>query len=201
MKFTAKIKDIGRTLSGSLTITLESRGIDTTAVMELFGIDQLDVEIKKQRRKRSLDANAYYWVLVTKLAGVLRISNEELHNILLSKYGFLEVAEGNNYWAEIPDTEEAHRKVMDSPFYHLKPTSNVKMGEDGVMYRTYLMIRGSSTYNTVEMSRLIDGLVSECKNLGIETLPPEELKRMMAAYGKRHGKGNTCRGQTTEERR
>lgn len=201
MKFTAKIKDIGRTLSDSLTITLESRGIDTTAVMELFGIDQLDVEIKKQRRKRSLDANAYYWVLASKLAGVLHISNEELHNILLSKYGVFEVAEGKTYKVVIPDTEEAYRKVMDSPFYHLKPTSDVRMGTDGVMYRTYLMLRGSSTYNTAEMSRLIDGLVSDCKELGIETLPPEELERMLAAYGKRHGKENTCQRQITEEKR
>ena len=44
------------------------------------------------------------------------------------------------------------------------------------------MLRGSSTYNTEEMSKLIDGLVSECKEQGIETLPPEELERMMQAY-------------------
>ena len=44
------------------------------------------------------------------------------------------------------------------------------------------MLRGSSTYDTKEMSELIDGLVSECREQGIETLPSEEFDRMMAAY-------------------
>ena len=52
------------------------------------------------------------------------------------------------------------------------------------MYRTYIMLRGSSSYDTKEMARLIDGLVSECKEVGIETLPPDEVERMMAAYKK-----------------
>ena len=64
----------------------------------------------------------------------------------------------------------------------MKPTSEVKQGRDGEMYRTYIMLRGSSAYNTKEMSRLINGIVSECKEMGIETLPPNELKRMMELY-------------------
>lgn len=60
MKFTAKIKDIGRTLAGSLTITLESQQMDVAAATELYQADGLDVEIRKKRKKRSLDANAYY---------------------------------------------------------------------------------------------------------------------------------------------
>lgn len=46
------------------------------------------------------------------------------------------------------------------------------------------MLRGSSTYDTAEMSALIDGLVSECKEQGIETIPPQELERMMEMYEK-----------------
>lgn len=60
MKLTGRIKNIGRTLSGALTITLESQGGDSTAVMDLAQADRLDVEIKKHRERRSLDANAYY---------------------------------------------------------------------------------------------------------------------------------------------
>ena len=44
------------------------------------------------------------------------------------------------------------------------------------------MLRGSSTYDTSEMSKLIDGLVSECQELGIETIPPKEIERMMQLY-------------------
>ena len=75
MKFTAKIKDIGRTLTGSLTITLEGRRIDTAEAVELSGLDSLDVEIRKQRKKRSLDANAYYWKLASEAAEALHVSN------------------------------------------------------------------------------------------------------------------------------
>ena len=54
------------------------------------------------------------------------------------------------------------------------------------------MLAGSSTYDKKEMSELINGLVTECKELGIETLPPEELARMMAEYEENHRKKETA---------
>lgn len=185
MKLLAKIKDIGRTLSGSITITLESAHMDTAEALELSKLDMLDVEMKKHRGKRSRDANAYYWKLVSKIADMLHVSNPYIHNYLLRKYGQIEVIDGQAVYMDIPDTESAQNSVDEEQSYHLKPTSQVREGEDGIMYRTYMMLRGSSKYDTKEMSRLIDGLVSECKEMGIETLPPEELERMMAAYGKK----------------
>lgn len=50
------------------------------------------------------------------------------------------------------------------------------------MYRTYALLRGSHTFNREEMSRLIDTAVEGAKALGIETMTPDELKRMMEAY-------------------
>ena len=52
----------------------------------------------------------------------------------------------------VPDTDAAHRRVMESQEYHLKPTSDVRMGNDGMMYRTHIMLRGSSTYDTAEIA-------------------------------------------------
>ena len=94
MKFTGRIKDIGRTLSGALTITLESQGGDSGAVVELAQLDRLDVEIKKHRERRSLDANAYYWKLVSELAEALQVSKPFLHNDLLRKYGQIAIVGG-----------------------------------------------------------------------------------------------------------
>ena len=88
----------------------------------------------------------------------------------------------------LPDTESAQKAIDEAQSYHLKPTSQVKEGKGGVMYRTYMMLKGSSEYDTKEMSRLIDGLASECKEMGIETMPPEELERMMAAYDRKYKK-------------
>lgn len=188
MKFTAKIKDIGRTLAGSLTITLESQQMDAAAATELSQADGLDVEIKKRRKKRSLDANAYYWKLASEIADALHVSKPYIHNYLLRKYGQIEIIDGQGVYIVLPDTESAQKSVDEAQTYHLKPTSQVNPGKGGVMYRTYMMLKGSSEYDTKEMSNLIDGLVSECKEIGIETLPPEELERMMKDFEKYHAR-------------
>lgn len=185
MKFTGTINAIGRTLNGTLTVTLESRQIETADVMKLSQADKLDVEIKKHREKRSLDANAYYWLLCSRLAESLNVSKPYIHNHLLRRYGQIEMIGGQAVYIVIPDKDEAQREVDEAQLYHLRPTSQVKKGKDGEMYRTYMMLKGSSAYDTREMSMLIDGLVSECREEGIETLPPEELERMMLEYGKK----------------
>ncbi len=185
MKFSAKIRDIGRTLAGTVTITLESPRMDTAEAMGLSQAGGLDVEIRKQRKKRSRDANAYYWELASRAAEALHVSKPYIHNYLLRKYGQIEVIDGQGVYIVLPDTESAQKSVDEAQSYHLKPTSQVKEGKGGTMYRTYMMLKGSSRYDTKEMSMLIDGLVSECKEMEIETIPPEELERMMAAYEKK----------------
>lgn len=146
----------------------------------------LSVELKQYRRKRSLDANAYYWKLITELSEKLGQSKDYMHNYMLRRYGQIEIIDGQAVYTVIPDTDEAQKKVDEAQTYHLKPTTQVKAGREGLMYRTYMMLRGSSDYDTKEMSCLIDGLVSECKDIGIETLSPNELERMMQAYERKH---------------
>lgn len=187
MKIMAKIKDIGRTLSGSATITLESARMDTAEALELSKLDMLDVDIRKHREKRSLDANAYYWKLASEAAEALHVSKPFMHNQLLRRYGQIAIIDSQAVYAVLPDTDEAQKAVDEAQTYHLMPTAQLKEGKGGIMYRTYMMLKGSSEYDTREMSRLIEWLVSECKEMGIETLPPGELKRMMEAYGKKPG--------------
>lgn len=145
----------------------------------------LSVELKQYREKRSLDANAYYWKLVSELADKIGQSNAWVHNNMLRKYGQVETIDGKMVYIVIPDTDAAYNKTYEAQEYHIKPTSQVKEGMDGVMYRTYITLKGSSNYNTKEMSQLIDGLVRECKDVGIETMAPEELERIMELYGKK----------------
>lgn len=90
----------------------------------------------------------------------------------------------------IPDTEEAEKKVNNATDYHLAPTSQVRMGNDDVMYRTYRLLRGSRTYDTKEMSRLIDGLITCCKEAGIpetEIASPNEKEILKERYGVNFG--------------
>lgn len=177
---------------GGLRIDVDSRRMEMTVQCDRDDIggewddlrknERLVFSVKEYKRKRSLDANAYYWVLVTKLAKVLNLSKPHLHNLLLRRYGQPEIVDGQMVFLVLPDSESGTRKADEAETYHIRPTSQVKTGVDGKVYRTYVMLRGSSAYNTAEMSELIDGLVSECKEQGIETLPEEELKRMMQMY-------------------
>ena len=156
------------------------------AYEELKGYDKLSLEIKPYRKKRSLDANGYYWTLVAKLARIMKMSNPELHNKLLCEYGYPVIIDGQAVRTPLPDTEETDRKVRDAMEYHLKPTTEVKEGKDGVMYRTYLLMRGSSTYNTEEMARLIDGLIDRCREAGMpdcEIVSPDEKRILKERYG------------------
>lgn len=187
MKFTGKLKQpIIDFMTHRLTLLFEPNEDFRQAYDELKDYDKLSLEIKPYRRKRSLDANAYYWVLLTKLAKILKTSNAELHNLLLIKYGFLEIVEGRTVKVVLPDTDAAYKKIMESQVYHLRPTADVREGNDGIAYRTYIMVRGSSTYNTAEMSRLIEGLISDCKDVGMtdsEIISPEERRILKEKYG------------------
>lgn len=165
-------------------ITLE---VDANAAdLERLKGKKLTVELKEYRKKRSLDANSYYWVLVTKVADAIGQSMSWVHNDMLRKYGQIETIEGQAIYLVIPETEAAEKAAYEAETYHIKPTSQVKTGKDGKLYRTYMMLKGSHDYDTKEMSALINGLISEAKELGIETLTPAELERMMQAYEERH---------------
>ena len=90
----------------------------------------------------------------------------------------------------MPDTEEADRMIQRATEYHLKSTTQIMQGKDGVNYRTYVMMRGSSTYNTEEMGRLIEGLISECKYYGMsdaEIMTPDEKRQLEEGYGVKIG--------------
>lgn len=172
--------------TGKLAILFEPNEDFRETYEELKDCDKLRIEIKRYRAKRSLDANAYYWTLLTKLSAILHTSNAEQHNRMLCLYGYPEVIDGKHFLVVLPDTDEAQEVVLQAEEYHLKPTSDVRGGNDGILYRTYILMRGSSTYNTEEMSRLIDGLISECKDAGLpesEIATPEEKRILKERYG------------------
>ena len=136
---------------------------------------ELNVEVRSWKKQRSLSANAYFHVLVDKIAKKSNISEVEAKNIMLSRYGFLDEDVSHVILEESIDAMK-----LDS--IHLRPTSKIKKMDNNRFYRVHLVIRGSHTYDTAEMAMLIDGTVSEAKELGIETLPPDELERMMKSW-------------------
>lgn len=88
MNFTGKLEGLKMdyaTKKQSISVEVNEDARD--AFQELKDCEKLDIQIKKHREKRSLDANAYYWVLITKFAKKLELSNPEAHNMCLIRYG------------------------------------------------------------------------------------------------------------------
>ena len=170
---TGKLKDITKSLQGLYRVTFEVDAID-----ELNGMEDKEITIKITRRanKRSLNANAYFHVLVGKIADKLALSKAETKNKLLGDYGQREIDENGPVMIsayssiKMEKREDIHCVVIG--YAHLQ-------GKD---FTHYALVRGSHTYDTAEMSHLIEGTVQEAKDLGIETLPPAELERMMKSW-------------------
>lgn len=121
-------------------------------------------EIKEYHEKRSLNANSYFYVLQNKLAQVLKTSNEELHEQLIKRYADVILI-------TIPETQNIKGLIK---YYDIYNTGTIK-GTPVVIYKAY---KPSHEMNTKEFSRLLDGLISECKEMNIETMTPDELRRL-----------------------
>ena len=136
----------------------------------LFAQDRDKVfEIKEHREKRSLTANAYAWALIGKIADVLRTSKDEVYLLMLKRYGQSEVVSVLSFI-----------DVSGYFKYYEKIGSGTVQGKEFTHYRIF---RGSSEYDSKEMAVLIDGIISEAKELDIETLPPREIERLKKAWG------------------
>lgn len=145
---------------------------------KIADVDDKVYDLVEHKEKRSLNSNSYYWVLIGKVADKLRISKSRLHNDMLRHYGQRMTVDDKPVIVYIPDTEESENSAMESDTVHLKQTSATLEGKDGIRYRAWVMMRGSSDYNTAEMSVLVSGIVQEAQQLGIETLTPNELEEM-----------------------
>ncbi len=138
-----------------------------------------DLSIKEHRNKRSLDANAYAWVLIHKLADVMRIPPSEVYRQAIQDIS------GNN--EIVPIKDEAVDQFKQAWSHNGIGWLCRDMGRSKIPgYRNLMVYYGSSVYNTKQMSDLIDALVQDCRALGIETLTPDKLALMMDEWG---GKG------------
>ena len=178
----AQFKNLARDYEGNteITFTCEQGGYEwLTALKD----KDLRLTVKIWKEKRSLDANAYYWVLLGKLAEKLKQTTAYLHNENLRALGKLEMIDEQIIQILLPDTDEAYKYADQRTDIHLMATSNVisQYNEDADTVdrsRVWLVLRGSHTFDTQEFSQLLDELIFRCKEEDIETMTPEELARM-----------------------
>lgn len=133
-----------------------------------------EYSVKRTRKKRSLDANAYAWVLIDKLAEVLRYTKEQVYRNAVRNIG------GNSDTVCVK--AEAAEKLCSA-------WQKKGLGWQTEIFdskipgcKNMVLYYGSSVYDTHQMSLLIDGLIQDCKALGIETLPPYKLDAMMKEW-------------------
>ena len=174
MEFTGTIKGITNDyITGDLniTFTVNEKATVLPEYDRLKDCKKLRIKAVQYHEKRSLNANAYLWVLLQKMAEVLHTDKWSLYLQMLKQYGQF------TYVIVKPSAVDAVKKQW---------RECEEIGEidvNGTKAVQMLCYYGSSTYNTKEMAYLIDSVVEECKGLEIETLPPDELQRMKEQWG------------------
>lgn len=118
----------------------------------------LELTIKTTSRKRTLDQNAYLWLLMERLAIALRSTAEEVYAEMLDRYGVHAYISAANEAADVVKATFAKAK-------YIRPVRD-GAGKEGAVYKVTL---GSSKYDTEQFTRLLDGVIAECKELGIKT--------------------------------
>lgn len=157
-------------------------------LMWLFDMDKdavWDIEPHKERKGRSLNANSYFHVLVQKLAQAQQppVSLAKCKNMMISAYGQPEYIDGQQ---AIIKSNVPQEKMQEIEYLH---TALVKISEEnGTECYFYRIYRGTHTYNTIEMQKLIEGVVQECKDAGIETATPAEIAKMIDVWGLKNEK-------------
>jgi hypothetical protein len=162
VSFTAKGKPI-------VSLELNEEAPALKMVDELHNAEKLTIKIDKYREKRSLNANNYAWKLLTEIGNRTRQSKEDVYFLMLKRYGQSELI---SVMAHIPIGE--YVKYCE------------KAGEstlNGKLFKHYRVYKGSSEFDTKEMSIFIDGVVSEAKDLGIQTDTPDQIAKMKDLWG------------------
>ena len=156
----ARLFNIDKGLKGGYKVTFETNDRESIERIQKLQDKDLNVEVKKKTKKRSLDANAYAWHLINEISNVLRVDKEEVYLYVLKHYGQSTLVSVDN-------------AVDVSGFF--KYYEPIFVAEK---HTEYLVYKGSSEYDTREMSVLIDGIIQEAKELDIETMTFDEIERM-----------------------
>ena len=178
MKLLAENLLIEPSISGGAIVRFETLDLKYSHdLMHKYEGKKMTVEIKEKRGGRSLDANAYCWLLCTKIADIkgLRLKKTQVYKQAIRDYGVTLV---------MPIKNDLLKDIIRWHENSGLGNSCDVLGESKIKgYTNVMMYYGSSGYDTKQMSVLIDGLVADAQDLGIETMTPNELAEMKALWG------------------
>ena len=167
-------------LNGKLQITVEVNERDTATEMldELKGLDKLAFKVGKVRKKRSLDANAYAWVLIGKIAEKTKVTKDEVYQEAIRNVG-------GNYEIVCCKNEavEDLRRI-----WHCRGSENGPGWLTDTMpskitgCTNVILYYGSSVFDTEQMNRLISNIQQDCLQLGIEVKSQAEIDSLLNSW-------------------
>ena len=177
MQTTGTIEDISidyKTRKSKISLLLDTKEIEI--IEQLKNENKLNIELKKYRKSRSLNANNYFWKVLQELCELAEIDTIEEYKRRVKELGIFRrfkiekdniktfekmwTAQGIAWFCDVADTEyigDTEFKIINAYY-------------------------GSSSFNSKQMSRLIDGLVQDCKTYGIETKTPEEIESLLRSW-------------------
>lgn len=165
-----KLKDLTFGRNGEQNITVTVKG-DFREMFDKLKDKDVRVEIKAWRNSRSKDANAYFHVLVNKIAEAQGLGDDEVKRSLVVEYGTLaRDDEGQLLGAMLPAGADISQFY---PYTRCYKTEEVA----GKMVDCYLFYKQTRNLDSKEMARLIDGTIYVAKCLGLDTDTPEQIAR------------------------
>jgi len=178
MKVTGHYEGASLALDGTLKITLSiNEKREAIEQLNSFDKDKLySIEIKPNTKKRSLDANALLWACIGEISKALAADKWEIYLRMLRRYGKY------TYVVVRPNAVEA----VKSQWRECEVVGEIDMhGEKGIQILCYF---GSSTYDTKEFPQLLDGVISEMNEIGLQPPPPKSVQKGLELWERTHQK-------------
>ena len=180
--FKGELKDYLKTIDGDLVLTITTKGREIPEE-ELTSLktakNGLKIDVCKWTNKRSLDSNAYLWVLLDKIAEKIGSSKTSVYKNLVRDFGVFEILPIKNI-----AVERFAKNWQNKGVGWICESLGASKLKD---YTNVIAYYGTSTYNSSEMSRILNEVVLMAKDLGIQTLDELELKKMADDWEKKYG--------------
>nr|DAI72998.1 MAG TPA: NinB protein [Caudoviricetes sp.] len=173
----AEIHDLTFTMDGAQVISFRTKD-DCRELYETLKGKDLDVTAKKHREPRSLNANAYAWKLIDEISLATRISPKTVYRRALEDVPTI------RYTLLVAD-EDVENAIADFVRGHIGRRCDKQYAYTG--YTNVTFHSGSSDFDTRQMSMLIDNLIQDCRALGIETRPVDEIEALLEAWDGKMG--------------
>ena len=186
MKTTGEITEVSvnfKNSKGKITLDIDTKNVETLELLNKLKEKKLDIEIKQHREKRSGRANRYFWELLNEICELQNIDPIEDYKRRVFELGIFKIT------PVLEEDFETWKKVWEERGIAWACEKLDTKEINGIKICDLVLYYGSSSFNTKQMARLIDNLVQDCRAVGIETKPQEEIDSLLKEWEEEHKNG------------